>query len=320
MTLKELYEKAVKTGMENDPRGFDEAAQALKAAKKELAGLKEADKPFFDLERLKNPFDDTRILNGPAETRLKRIMVGIDIAEGELLIAERLGEKGRKIDAVIAHHPLGLGLAGLPGVMGIQPGIYAAAGVPIGQAEGVLAGRIGDVASRVQPVNQQRTVDSAKLLGVALACFHTVADNMVQTYLNKLFAKEKPDTLGDIIELLNAIPEYETGRMEKAGPVIVVGSPKSKAGNIMVEMTGGTEGAKEMYAKLARSANISTIVGMHLSKEHVDAAKAENLNVVLAGHISSDNLGLNLLLDAVTGAKVEVVEASGFRRVKRKRG
>jgi hypothetical protein len=40
--------------------------------------------------------------------------------------------------------------------------------------------------------------------------------------------------------------------------------------------------------------------------------------VVIAGHIASDNLGLNLLLDAVEkhGA-FEVLECSGFRRVKR---
>ena len=83
-------------------------------------------------------------------------------------------------------------------------------------------------------------------------------------------------------------------------------------------MTGGTEGPKEMYQKFAQSTRISTIVGMHFSKEHVEEAQKQHLNVVVAGHIASDNLGMNLLLDACLDARVEVIEAGGFRRVDRR--
>ena len=38
---------------------------------------------------------------------------------------------------------------------------------------------------------------------------------------------------------------------------------------------------------------------MHFTEEHLANAKKANLNVVIAGHISSDVLGLNLLLDEV---------------------
>jgi hypothetical protein len=41
---------------------------------------------------------------------------------------------------------------------------------------------------------------------------------------------------------------------------------------------------------------------------------------VIAGHISSDTLGLNLLLDRVekaSGEKLEVINCSGFRRISR---
>ena len=34
---------------------------------------------------------------------------------------------------------------------------------------------------------------------------------------------------------------------------------------------------------------------MHISEEHRKEAEKSHLNVVVAGHISSDNLGLNLL-------------------------
>ncbi len=53
--------------------------------------------------------------------------------------------------------------------------------------------------------------------------------------------------------------------------------------------------------------------------EHRKEAESNNMNVVIAGHISSDNLGMNLVLDPVVKAgKLRVHEFSGFRRVARR--
>jgi len=65
-------------------------------------------------------------------------------------------------------------------------------------------------------------------------------------------------------------------------------------------MTGGTEGSVKLLEKLAQ-AGVGTLVCMHLSEKHLEEAKKQNLIVVVAGHMASDNLGLNLLLDAVCG-------------------
>ncbi|MDD5770717.1 MAG: NGG1p interacting factor NIF3, partial [Candidatus Omnitrophica bacterium] len=91
------------------------------------------------------------------------------------------------------------------------------------------------------------------------------------------------------------------------------------AGKIMLEMTGGTEGPKEAFGRLYK-AGVRTLVSMHLSEEHLKKAKEANLNVVIAGHISSDTLGLNLLLDNIEKSAREefgVVACSGFTRVRR---
>ena len=85
-------------------------------------------------------------------------------------------------------------------------------------------------------------------------------------------------------------------------------------------MTGGTEGSKDVFDKLYR-AGVRTLVSMHLSEEHFKKVKDANLNVVIAGHISSDNLGMNLLLDKVeeyAKQDFEVIACSGFTRIKRK--
>jgi hypothetical protein len=63
---------------------------------------------------------------------------------------------------------------------------------------------------------------------------------------------------------------------------------------------------------------INTVVGMHFSDEHRKEAEKRHLNMVIAGHISSDNLGINLLLDEISrGEDVTFLECSGFRRVSR---
>jgi len=82
-------------------------------------------------------------------------------------------------------------------------------------------------------------------------------------------------------------------------------------------MTGGTEGAKEVFESLT-TGGISTIVAMHLSEDHRKEAEKNHLNVIIAGHISSDNLGMNLLMDELSkDNSFEILECSGFRRFSR---
>ncbi len=82
-------------------------------------------------------------------------------------------------------------------------------------------------------------------------------------------------------------------------------------------MTGGAEGAKDVYQSLSLS-GVNTIVGMHMSEDHRKEADRYHINVIIAGHIASDNLGMNLLLDRVIGADtITIIECSGFRRIAR---
>jgi putative NIF3 family GTP cyclohydrolase 1 type 2 len=82
-------------------------------------------------------------------------------------------------------------------------------------------------------------------------------------------------------------------------------------------MTGGTSGSKDLFDKLA-AGGVSTIVGMHIPEEHLTNAKKANINVVIAGHIASDVLGLNLLLDEVEKKEpLEFLGVSGFERIRR---
>jgi len=317
MKLRDLYKKAIQTGIEHDPRGSQAALKDLDLKKRDFEDLKPDEKGFFDAESLNNPYADSRILHGSGDEEIKNILVGIDIDVGELLLADNLRNKGQKIDLLISHHPSGKAFADLHAVMQMQSDILNLFGVPINIAEALMDGRIKEIERKLMPANHTRAVDAAKLLGLPFLCLHTPADNMVATYLQRLFDEKRPHSLSDLLDILKNIPEYKTAMMNGAGPKIILGSKTRKAGKIFVDMTGGTEGAKDIFESLT-SSGVSTIVGMHMSEEHRKEAEKSHMNVVVAGHIASDNLGLNLLIDEITRENLlEVLECSGFRRFSR---
>ena len=317
MKLQEIYDFLVSQGIELDPRGKQEVLGGLETAKKNFEQMPQKEKAFFDKEQLTNPYSDTRIVFGNKDAQIKNILVGIDIDVGEILLADRLNQKGMQVDLVLSHHPRGAAVGGLHQVMHMQAAILEEFGVPISIAEGLLDNRIKEVGRRFAKVNITQVADAAKLLEMPLMCMHTPADNAVAQFIKKAIDERKPDILENIIDLLREIPEYKDAALNNAGPKIEVGKPQNKAGKIVVEMTGGTEGPKEVLSKLA-NAGVSTIIAMHFSDEHLKVAQDEHINIIIAGHISSDTLGLNLLLDRLSKKdKFNIISCSGFRRFER---
>jgi putative NIF3 family GTP cyclohydrolase 1 type 2 len=320
MKIEKLYKKAIEIGIENDLRGKEEIKRILKAEKEKFKKLKDDEKESYDKDRLFNPFSDTRVLNGDLNTEVKKVIVGIDMGPGEILLTHLLNkEKGKKIDLIISHHPEGYALAQLYDVMKLQADLLASYGVTISVAEQLMEKRISEIERRLLPVNHNRAVDVARVLGIPMMCIHTPADNCVTNYLKKTFEKKKPYQLKDLMKIIRNIPEYKKLEKMQVPPKIVSGSENSKCGKIYVDMTGGTAGSKEIFEKYANS-GISTLVCMHLSEEHLENAKKAKLNAVIAGHISSDVLGLNLLFDVLEKEeKLEYVSVSGYERIRTNR-
>ncbi|MBM7854787.1 putative NIF3 family GTP cyclohydrolase 1 type 2 [Desulfohalotomaculum tongense] len=316
MKLKDLYNLAIEMGIKNDPRGEEEVKKILGKNKKRYDELKEDEKKEFDTDKLFNPYSDTRVLCGDMEKDIKRVLVGIDMEVGEVLLADRLTEKGQSIDLIIAHHPEGKAMSALYEVMHLQEDILARYGVPINVAEGIMASRIGEVRRGLMPLNHNRAVDAAKLLGYSFMCMHTAADNCVVDYLQKKIDDQKPETLDDIIKLLKEEPEYAEAVKYNAGPTIVVGSKERRAGKVLVDMTGGTSGSEDAYNKL-QQAGVGTLVVMHIGEKHRKEAEKNHINVIIAGHMASDSLGMNLILDKFEEQGIEVIATAGLLRYKR---
>ena len=217
MKLKDLYALAVKMGIAADPRGTEGVKKMLARRKKEYDELPKSKQKEYDLEDLTNPYVDSRIFLGKPDLDVDTIMAGIDINAAEVLLADRLNQKGESIDLLLSHHPEGGSLAALHEVMGVQADIWAKYGVPINIAEGVMHDRIGEVQRRFSPINHTQAIDAARLLGFAFMGTHTITDNLVHDYMEKLFLKKAPETVGEVLDVLKKEPEYIEAMKGKAG-------------------------------------------------------------------------------------------------------
>lgn len=316
MKLREIYETAVRMGIEADPRGREGVEKFLVRTRESYDKLPDYVKDAYDKEDLTNPFADTRIYVGDADAEVTRILGGIDMNVGEVLLADRLREKGTAVDAIYTHHPEGWGLSRLDLVMSVQADIWAALGVPIQAGEKLIDERRKDVRHRLMPFNATQAIDAARLLGISFFSAHTPTDNLVFTFLTRYFDEHPPDTLDEVRKLLFEIPEYRIAARQGSGPSLVDGSDENRAGKVMVDMTGGTEGPVKALKELADK-GVGTIVCMHMSEDLRKAAEENNMHVVIAGHMASDSVGINLFLDELERRGVRIVPTSGLIRVRR---
>jgi len=324
MTIKQIYNLSIQLGKKADLRGAETVRKKLKRAKESYEKLTEGEKYDFDIETLTNPYADTRVFAENPDKPVKRILIGVDIDTGEVMLAKELERQKKPVDLIISHHPIGVGLAGLHEVMDLQVELLAKYGVPINVAQGLTKLRISEVGRSVSGANHSQSLDAAKLLGIPMMCCHTVCDNLVANFLDKELKKNKDklERVEDLLNILKSIPEYQEAAQQKTGPTIFAGAKENYCGKIVLtEMTGGTSGSKDIYEKLSQ-AGIGTVVGMHMSEEWKKQAEKHHINVVIAGHMASDSIGINLFLDELEKKGIEIIPCSGLirhSRIKKKK-
>ena len=316
MKLREIYETAVRMGIEADPRGKEGVDEFLARSKKRYDALPEHLKALVDPEELTNPFNDTRIYVGDPDTEVTTLIGGIDMNTGEVVLTDRLREKGTPIDAIYTHHPEGMALTKLDKVMAMQAEIWEEFGVPINIGEAMMDERRTEVKRRFMPMNADQAIDAARLLEIPFFSAHTPTDNLVVAYLSKFLAEREPLLIEDVRKALFEVPEYKDAARRGAGPYIGEGAGGKRAGKVYVDMTGGTEGPVKIMEKLADK-GVGTVVGMHLGPELWKEAEKHHIHVVIAGHISSDSVGINLFMDELERKGVSVIPTSGLIRVRR---
>ncbi len=312
MKLKEIFDLAIKMGRAADLRSDKAIENQLKKIARNFSHLSEEEKKHYPKEKLDNPYPDSLIHWGDFDQEIKKILVTIDATEGKLLIGRELG-----VDLVLAHHPTGKSLSLLPDAMKLQMYLYAKWGVPINIVEGMMRKRIEEVRRSIHAVNNFLVPDSARLLNMPLMNIHTPTDNLVLEFIEKRLKEKRPKYVGSVLKMLNEIPEYQEAAFRGSAPRIFAGSAKNHAGKIIAsEITGGTDGAEKIYPHLA-GAGIGTIISMHQSENYRKEAEKAFINVVIASHIASDSLGMNLFVDELEKRGIKILATGGFIRVRR---
>lgn len=320
MTTEEIFSLAIELGTRDDFRPKNIIKERLLRIEKQYKALPPKEREFFDTDALSNPYMDSGIHHLGKKKSISRVLAGIDIDGAEVILADTLSKRTPKkpIDLIISHHPVGKALAGLDSVMDLQIDIFEQYGIPVNIAEGLMHKRISEVSRGIHPINHYQSVDIARLLDIHFINVHTPSDNMVATFLKKFIEERRPRYVGDILDAFMEIPEYQEAKKQGAPPRLFAGSKENRVGKIAItEITGGTEGSPEMYRHIA-NAGIGTIIAMHQSERHRKEAEKAHINVVVAGHMSSDSIGMNLFLDELEKKGVEIVPCSGLIRYSRK--
>jgi putative NIF3 family GTP cyclohydrolase 1 type 2 len=319
MNVQDIYKLAIDLGIKNDFRSKQQIEKHLKRQKEKYDKLPVDKKEYFDKERFSNPYPDSAVQFNNGIENIKKILVGIDIDPEEILMAKYLSDKNpaKPVDAVICHHPIGKSLADLSEVMHVMIDLLHSHGVPVNVVEGILRERIEQVERGLHSENHYKVVDAARLLNMSLINIHTPADILAAKFVEKEIAQKKPEYVSDVVDVLMKIPEYKEYTMRGAGPKIFSGSENNRAGKVAaLEFAGGTSYNAKMYQKLA-DAGIGTIISMHQSEENRKEAQAAHINVIVAGHLASDSLGMNLFLDELEKRGIEIVPCGGLIRVSR---
>lgn len=134
--------------------------------------------------------------------------------------------------------------------------------------------------------------------------------------MQEYLAKKKLETVGELLDYINEIPEFEEAIKGKAGPNITSGGAKSRAGKVIVGFTGGTNPSKELYVEMAK-AGVGTLVEMHVPEEALTEIKKLHMNVIDTGHMAADSIGANLFLDMIEKKGIKIIPCSGLIRIKR---
>jgi hypothetical protein len=237
---------------------------------------------------------------------VQKVMFGIDIDTADLLLAQRFD-----VDLVIGHHPVtDRPAVSLYQVMDRQIELMGRVGVPINKAQKLLSDRIKEVDRTAHVKNFAKTGQAARLLDMPLMNIHMpldiVTENTVQAQLDKTL--EEKSTVQDVVDALEELPEYQG---ETAGPVIRCGKADDYAGKVFVSMAGGTNGGSKVM-KAFFEAGVGTLVLMHIPEGALKAVKDQNIgNVVVAGHMRSDSVGINKFLAALEDRGLEVIRMGG---------
>ena len=253
------------------------------------------------------PADSQVYVESPRD--VSRVLFGVDIDTGELLYAQQAG-----YDAVIAHHPVGEHASmDFARVVRRQVDMMIAEGIDREVAEQAVASRLERPHRGSHMSNYNRIVDTARLVGMPLCNVHLACDLIGrQAIIDMLQSRASDSTrVGDVIEWLGEFPEMEAALTR---PEAWLGGPSARLGRWVVAMAGGTNGGYPVFREYYR-AGVDTVLAMHIAEDDFQKLRAEapdNANLLITGHMATDSIGINRVIDGMEAHGIAVTRTSGI--------
>ncbi len=235
---------------------------------------------------------------------LNKVMASINATTGDLALAKSLG-----CDGFVLHHPLaGSSRREFHRVLERMIELLVMHGVPEKSARQATRSlrrrlRYNDHAS-----DWDHLASAARHLDISLFNVHLAADELGRRVMAEgVRDLDDEATVEDVIDALREVPELAAPDNEI---LHVPEGPSGRAGRIAIMHAGGTNGGAEVAEALFDTTlnhtdgPVRTVVYIHLSgddarKLEERAARGEPGTVVVTGHLASDAIGMNILIDAV---------------------
>ena len=243
-------------------------------------------------------------------SKLRRVLVAIDVGIGELLLAKELN-----CDGVIAHHPAG-GKAQLEGYRVFLRHIeqMRAAGVPGDVAREAVKNKYRVLDIQHHPENYDQVPSAAKKLGLPLLTIHSPCDEIGRRMIVQAIKGLRGDAaVRQLVSRIGAFPEF---REAKTRIEVRLGSPGRKAGRVAISHACYTNGGYDV-AKAYFQHGVGTLSYIHISEADLTKLASENFaNLIVLGHIASDWLGINRLLRELEESGVESVATTDLYKTR----
>ncbi len=253
------------------------------------------------------PSDSQVYVEAPSDVH--RVLFGVDISLAEVLWAQQNG-----FDAVIAHHPLGdrtrTSFSEL--VRTRQVAQMTAEGIARDVAENAIGARLEAIARRTHMSNVNAIVDSARLFGMPLCNVHLACDIITRDAIIEMLQRHQSAgaSVADCLGWFDDFSEYAHGH---ARPEPWLGAPTNGLGRWTVAIAGGTNGGFPVFNEYFR-AGVDTIFAMHIDEgelQRLRVAAQPGQTLVVTGHMTSDSIGINVVIAGLEERGIEVVRTSG---------
>lgn len=253
------------------------------------------------------PFDSEIQVPGK---NVKRVLAGIDMGQAEIVAAKMLG-----YDCVARHHNLDRKMVTV-GTFVEHEHIESlvAHGVAPMLAQKSMGSWKEELGRQFHATNFDAAPQLARLLGMPLIGIHTPADLLaersIRGHIEKMAEGQEWLTLGDIVDGLKE--RFREFRDTPQSPQIWAGKRGDYAGRVHVLMSGGLGALVAEYEELMK-VGYNTFVVMHMEEKTLqELRKTNRCSVIVTGHMASDSLGFNQILDAWEAEGLEIERIGGI--------